>query len=158
MWSVFKAELLKLRQEFVPLMKCRSKKQKWVTRNVIKCRRAKEKAWKKYKHSGKNQNEYDNYLQKLHAANRQNREAKVEFEKKLASNIKKDSKSFYAYIGSKQKTREKIGSLVNENGDLVTDNKESADLLNKYFSSVFTNENNNVIPPPKNLFMIDLLT
>ena len=137
-------------------MKSRSNKQKWVTRNVMKCRRAKEKAWKKYTHSGRNQNEYDNYLQKLHVANRENREAKIEFEKKLASNIKKDSKSFFAYIGSKQKTREKIGPLVNENGDLVTDNKESADLLNKYFSSVFTNENDTVIPQPKNLFARDI--
>ena len=39
------------------------------------------------------------------------------FEKKLAGNIKNDSKSFYAYVRSKQKVRDKVGPLENNRGN-----------------------------------------
>ena len=157
MWEEFKNEIFKLRDEFIPIMKSRNSKQKWVTKEVTKRRRAKEKAWKKYVKSGKSEVEYNNYLVKLHEANKTNKQAKVEFEKKLASNIKKDSKSFFAYVGSKQRTKDKVGPLLNEKGDIVSDHKEAADLLNKYFSSVFTAELDSNIPEPINLFNRDLL-
>src|SRR5215469_1947322 len=94
MWKEFKEVLYKLREESIPVMKRRNTKQKWVTKEVTKCRRAKEKSWKKYIKSGKNADEYKNYVEKLQDADKINKQAKVEFEKKLASNIKKDSKSF----------------------------------------------------------------
>jgi len=93
--------IYKLPEEFISIMKSHNTKQKWVTKEVTKYRRAKEKSWKKYIKSGKNENEYKKYLEKLHEANKINKQAKVEFEKKLATNIKKDSKSFFAYVGSK---------------------------------------------------------
>ena len=157
MWSEFKDVINKLREEFIPIMKSRNTKQKWVTKEVTKYRRAKEKSWKKYIKSGKKENEYKKYLEKLHEANKINKQAKVEFEKKLATNIKKDSKSFFAYVGSKQRIKDKVGPLINEAGDLITQNKDAADFLNKYFSSVFTAELDGNIPDPKNLFNKDLL-
>src|SRR5215469_13730913 len=48
----FKEVLYKLREESIPIMKRRNTKQKWVTKEVIKCRRAKEKSSKIYKKSG----------------------------------------------------------------------------------------------------------
>jgi len=45
--------------------------------------------------------------------------AKYHFEKKLAENIKKGTKSFYAYVKGKAKTARNIGSLTNEYGEVV---------------------------------------
>ena len=46
--------------------------------------------------------------------------AKVGYEKRLAENIKTNTKAFWNYVQSKTKTREAIGNLVDENGDVVS--------------------------------------
>ena len=74
------------------------------------------------------------------------RKAKREFETKLAENIKEDSKSFYAYVRSKSRARVKFGPVKDTVGNLVSDDREMANVFNDYFSSVFTKENLQNIP------------
>ena len=62
------------------------------------------------------------------------------FEQKLATNIKQDSKSFFAYIISKQRVKDSIGPLKGNNGAVISNNKEMSESLNEYFSTVFTLE------------------
>ena len=57
-----------------------------------------------YKHTGKDK-DYDAYKEALNAATNEVRKSKRNFEHKLAQNIKSDSKSFYAYVRSKQITK-----------------------------------------------------
>ena len=57
--------------------------------------------WRVYKHTGKDK-DYEVYKEALNAATNEVRKAKRNFEHKLAQNIKSDSKSFYAYVRSKQ--------------------------------------------------------
>ena len=45
------------------------------------------------------------------------RKSKRNFEHKLAQNIKSDSKSFYAYVRSKQNVRDKVGPLEDNAGN-----------------------------------------
>ena len=68
------------------------------------------------------------------------RRAKRKFEEKLAEGIKKDSKSFYRYVKSKVGTKEKIGPLKDDNGDVLTDVGSMGELLNRFFASVFSKE------------------
>ena len=49
--------------------------------------------------------------------------------------------SFYKYVNKKLNGSNGIAPLRDTNGNLHTDNAEKADLLNKYFSSVFTTDN-----------------
>ena len=56
----------------------------------------------------------------------------------MAGNIKNDSKSFYAYVRSKQKVRDKVGPLENNRGNTISDGFQMTEVLNEYFSSVFT--------------------
>ena len=65
------------------------------------------------------------------------------FEKKLAGNIKNDSKSLYAYVRSKQKVRDKVGPLENNRGNIISDGFQMVEVLNVYFSSVFITEDIN---------------
>lgn len=44
------------------------------------------------------------------------------------------------------KNRDRIGPLITESGSITSDNKEMCSILNKYFVSVFTKENLEVIP------------
>ncbi|KAK4818277.1 hypothetical protein QYF61_009995 [Mycteria americana] len=52
--------------------------------------------------------------------------------------VKDNKKSFYRYVGDKKKTRENVGLLQKEMGDLVTHDTEKAEVLNDFFASVFT--------------------
>ena len=65
----------------------------------------------------------------------------MSLKKKLADNVKNDSKSFYAYVRSKQRSKVRVGPLKDTSGKIISDNKDAANLLNEYFSSVFTVEN-----------------
>ena len=70
------------------------------------------------------------------------------FEKKLAGNIKNDSRNFYAYVRSKQNVRDKVGPLENNRGNIISDGFQMAEVLNEYFSSVFTTEDTSSLPVP----------
>ena len=147
-WKKLQEDLIEIRQKFVPLNKPRASKCKWATRQVKRLRKAKKQAWLDYVNSGKDIKLYDIYKEKLRKSVQENKKAKIEFEKNLANNIKKDSKSFYAYVRSKQRNKVKVGPLKDNAGNIISDSKVTANLLNSYFSSVFTNEDLSVIPNP----------
>ena len=70
----------------------------------------------------------------------------------MAGNIKTDSKSFYAYVRSKQKVRDKVGPLENNSENIISDRFQMAEVMNEYFSSVFTTEDISSLPVPFNKF------
>ena len=57
-------------------------------------------------------------------------------------------KSFYAYVRSKQKVRDKVGPLENNRGNIISDGFQKAEVLNEYFSSVFTTDDISSLPVP----------
>jgi hypothetical protein len=83
---------------------------------------------------------------------KENRRANRSFEERLAKNIKEDSKTFFAYVNSKKRSNNMIGPLKNSQGEVLKNNKETADLLNSYFASVFTREDCIHIPEPVEMF------
>ncbi|KAM9653655.1 uncharacterized protein ACIBXB_010484 [Morphnus guianensis] len=68
------------------------------------------------------------------------RKAKAVIELNLARDVKDNKKSYYRYVSGKRKTRENMGPLWKEMGDLVTQDMEKAEVLNDFFASVFTNK------------------
>jgi len=70
----------------------------------------------------------------------------------LAKKIKEDRKSFFAYVRSKSKTNVKVGSVIDNRGQVVSDANEKVELLNDFFWSVFTKEDNTEFPAPDNCF------
>ncbi|GAB0199162.1 mitochondrial enolase superfamily member 1 [Grus japonensis] len=68
----------------------------------------------------------------------QARKAEALIELNLAKDVKGNKKSFYRYISDKRKTRENVGPLQKEMGDLVTQDMEEAEVLNNVFASAFT--------------------
>ena len=55
-------------------------------------------------------------------------------------NIKSDPKSLYAYVRSKSKTKTKVGPLIDSQNMQVEEDEQMCEILNRYFSSVFTLE------------------
>ena len=60
--------------------------------------------------------------------------------------------SFYAYVRSKQKVQDKVGPLENNRGNIISDGFQMAEVLNEYFSSVFTIEDFSSLPVPVTKF------
>ena len=58
----------------------------------------------------------------------------------MAKNIKHNIKAFFKYIRGKEQVRTSVGPLKNSTGRVVSDESEMAGLLNRYFSSTFTQE------------------
>ncbi|MGK2860350.1 MAG: endonuclease/exonuclease/phosphatase family protein [Chitinophagaceae bacterium] len=151
-WQALKMDLVDIRNKLVPLSKPRRSKCKWVTKTVTKLRKAKKNAWIKYVNGGRNCKLYDAYKTKLRKSVRENKNAQCNFKENLAKNVNNDSKSFYSYVRSKQRSKVRVGPLKDNTGNVISDNKTTADVFNKYFSSVFTIENLSSIPNPVNIF------
>ena len=151
-WAEIKTNLADVKDKFINLKRKTKNKCKWVTKRVTRFRNAKKKAWNNYIKSGKESSLYEVYKKKLKVSINENKVAKQSFEEKLANNIKNDSKSFYAYVGSKKRVNNKVGPLRDNSKQILNSNIENANLLNAYFSSVFTVENLNSIPAPIKLF------
>ena len=92
---------------------------KHLSKEAFRKIRHKQNMWRVYKHTGKDQ-DYVVYKEALNAATNEVRKSKRNFELKLAQNIKSDSKSFYAYVRSKQNVRDKVGPLEDNAGDKIT--------------------------------------
>ena len=101
--------------------------------------------WRVYRRTRKNE-DYANYKEALNLATTEIRKSKRTFEKKLAGKIKNYSTSFYAYVRSKQKVRDKVEPLENNSGNIISDGLQMAEVLNEYFSSVFTTEDISSLP------------
>jgi len=59
----------------------------------------------------------------------------------LSQDVKDNPKSFYRYVRSRTKSKDKVGPLKDSFGNVIDDNKGMCDMLNKFFGSVFTTEN-----------------
>ena len=77
------------------------------------------------------------YKEKLKILVASNRSAKINYEQKLAKNVKDNSKSFLLMWGAKR-TKDRVGPLKDILGNVVIEYGVVANLLNAYFASVFT--------------------
>ena len=81
------------------------------------------------------------------------RRKKHEYGVRIPHEAKINPKLFFSYIQSKKSIRNNIGPLVdNDNDKLISNDKDMASILNIMFSRVFTEEDNEVIPTPLNIF------
>ena len=68
------------------------------------------------------------------------------FEKSITDKVKSNPKSFWKYANSKLKCKIKIGDLTADNGSIIDSDENKVDLLNSFFTSVFTKEDLSNMP------------
>jgi len=76
----------------------------------------------------------------VRAAREQARKAKALTELNLARDVKGNKKAFYRYVRNRRQTRENVGPLQKEAGEMVTQDVEKAEVLNDFFASVFNSK------------------
>ena len=142
-WNVFKAKIECLEEKYVPtkIVGTKRKKPLWMSRKALKAVQKRRQVYKKYKDVN-----HPAYTQANKNARLMIKKARKDFEKKLAKDIKADRKSFFAYARSKCKSKVKVGLIEDSQGKLQEDSRVKAELLNDFFSSVFTREDDSDIP------------
>ena len=131
-WNILRGELDSAIDSFVPMKKQGKRpNKKHLSKEAFRKIRHKQNMWRVYKHTGKDQ-DYVVYKEALNAATNEVRKSKRNFELKLAQNIKSDTKSFYAYVRSKQNVRDKVGPLEDNAGDKITEGILMAEELNMH--------------------------
>ncbi len=147
-WDCLTENLVKLIEQHVPEGKAFPATGRHGRLFNCTCKEAinrKHTKWKKYQYCKTDRN-YALYKQQGMKVKNELRKAKYNHEKDLAAKIKTDSKLFWKYTRSKTKTKSVINKLENTNGELTTDDQETANVLNEYFASVFEEESMQNIP------------
>ncbi|XP_074451776.1 uncharacterized protein LOC141746694 [Larus michahellis] len=137
-WLVFKDQFLQAQDRCIPKRKKSAKGRRrpaWLSRELLKKLKWKKEVYSKWKNE---LTPWEGYRNATRACRDETREAKAALELNLARDVKLNKKGFYKYIGSKRKTREVVGPLLNETGATVTEDAEKTELLNAFFASVFT--------------------
>ena len=114
----------------------------WSTRNVARLSRLKQRYWNTNLNNPSVEN-FNRYKQAETECKRAVRSAKRRFERKLATDGNR--RPFHAYVRTKTKHRTNVGPLKVQ-GKIVSSSIDMAGVLNQFFSSVFSSEDNSNIP------------
>ena len=90
----------------------------------------------------KDKEDYNQYAKHRNQAKAACRKAISDYEKMLSKEVKSNPKDFFAYAKNKLNYSKPIPDLK-EGDKIITSNEDKAALFNSYFTSVFTNENDN---------------
>ncbi|GAB0206541.1 mitochondrial enolase superfamily member 1 [Grus japonensis] len=137
-WLIFRGHLLQAQERCIPTKRKSSKTTKrppWMNKELLGKAKRKKEAYGGWKQG---QVAWEEYRETVRAARDQVRKAKALIEISLARDDKDNKKSFYRYVSDKRRTRENVGPLRNETGDLVPQDMEKAEVLSDFFASVFT--------------------
>ena len=138
-WMEFKNSFMSLQHRFIPL-RCRGRRSlqpKWFNQEIGNKLREKRTAYRRAKITG----DFEHHRRLTRKVKSNIRAAKRAEEIRVARLCKENPKEFFSYVNSRKPIRRKIGPLVNEYGTLQLSDVETANILNGYFSSVFTKEN-----------------
>ena len=101
--------------------------------------------------------DYQKYKQQRNASKARVGKSILEFERKIAQSIKKSDKGYWKYANSKLKSKSKVPDLKLSEESYTSNDQEKADILNEFFSSVFTHEDLNNFPKsPTRIFRLKL--
>jgi len=145
-WSLFKDKFMEKQAAFIPVMHARgpSHKPKWLSHELERAIRLKKTVYQRAKAT----DNFREYNQLRRNVKTMIRSAKRKEELRIARLCKSNPKEFFSYVNSRKPISRRIGPLESDNGTVCSSDEENATLLNEYFSSVFTVENDLSSPEP----------
>ncbi|KFV09627.1 hypothetical protein N340_04878, partial [Tauraco erythrolophus] len=137
-WLIFKDHLLQAQERCIPTKRNsgrNTRKPAWMNKELLDQLGHKKKAYRRWKQG---QVTWEEHRAIVRANRDQVKKAKALIGLNLARDIKGNKKNFYRYVSDKKRSRENVGPLQKEMEDLATRDMEKAEVLNYFFSSVFT--------------------
>ena len=144
-------------EEHSPMASVKGKKKNiYCSRDAMRLKNAKRRTWDNYKKMPSAHN-YDKFKRSRNKLRSFTRSLRKNFELNLARNVKGNPKLFWNYAKSRLKSRKAIPSLSKQNGEKAITDKDKAETLNDFFTSVFTIEDIDTIPPVSKLADVEPL-
>ena len=147
-WNVIKGELQEAMRVCIPKVKKRINKNmtpRWRTNKIKRVVKKKYNLYKKYLNT-RLECDQTNYVNVRNECNKSIRCAKRKHENILSNESKSNPRNFWKYVNYNSKNTSSISSLQDGMGQLSVTDKEKANTLNTFFSSVFTQDNLNNLP------------
>ena len=126
-------------------------KPSWLTNHALRKIKRKHSAWIRYLNT-KDGQDYLRYVSRRNESTRASKQARKDFESKLAKECKGNAKGVWKYIKSRKKNSG-LPNLKKKDNTFTKDAKEIAETLSDQYYSVFTKEDTLNMPniPHKNL-------
>ncbi len=123
MYDKFTSKLSYILNKNIPHKPRRTAQNKplWMTNCLLKIIGDKRKAYKRYKFT-QSTSDFDRYVNLKRVSERGIRKRKRNYEVKISNEAKKYPKLFFSYIRSKKSVRDKIGPLLDSDGNLISEN------------------------------------
>ena len=136
----------------VKLIDSSKKQKKPFDKTVLRAVKKKHRAWQRYMETRSGE-KYTEYVRRRNKVSKLTRQAQKDYEKIIAKEAKKNPKKFWNYVKSKTKSPSNIPDLLIDEEDpergVASDDKDKADVLADFYSSVFTNEPPGPVPEPR---------
>ena len=142
MWNRFKMIFEDYQQQCIPfkvIRKNKTKKPLWWTADIKRALNSKKRAFRQMKRSGR-EVDIECYRNIRNNVTKLIKKNKRLGEINLAKSSNKDPKKFFSYYKYNRKGQETVGPIEN-NGQIITSTLDTVNIFNRYFSSVFTDEN-----------------
>ena len=152
-WRFFKETLAKHMKKHIPKTSGRPSKpgrHLWMNAKALAQVKKKVHSFKSYMETREGE-DYAAYARARNQARWACRNAVRDFKRTLARESKSYPKAFFKYAKSKLKTKASIPDLEKQNGLKTSNDNKKAEVINEFFSRVFTRENLHGIPdfPPR---------
>ena len=112
----------------------------WITVGIIKSIKTKEKLYKNWKKNPNDELLKKEFKEYERVLNKVTKDAKIKFEKSKIESCRLNSKNLWKYVNSKlgRKNNQEtiIEHIVGDDGNIVSDTKDMANVMNKYFSNI----------------------
>ena len=145
-YETFTKMLTNLMREHTPLrMQRKAKRCMYMSKEAMRLKNAKRRCWIRYLSTG-TKHDRRTYCQRKNKLRALTRQLKLGFEKNIANKVEENPKQFWKYTKSRIKTCPRIPTLKTIEGSNATTAHEKANVLNDFFSSVFTKEDLQNIP------------
>ena len=153
-YEVFTETLSTLCEKYIPTKTVGSgnKYKKSYDKDTVRAIKKKHRAWQRYMETRSGQ-KYIEYVRQRNKVSKLTKKAQRDYEKAIAQDVKNNPKKFWKYVKTKTKSPCNIPDLYLQEDDsdkgLATEDKDKADVLADFYSSVFTKEPSGAIPNPK---------
>lgn len=139
-WESLRTFLQLLTCTHVPFTVCKQKqKHPYCNGAVKKLKKEKDKQYGTYKLT-RSSDDLEKFKKTKNKLRNMTRNLRQKFEAKLAANMKENPKGFWQYISSQVKVKDRVQDLQDDHGEWAKSSLEKANMLNKFFGSVFTHE------------------
>ena len=150
-YTLFLEKLGDIIEECIPYASAKKTQNKlYMTREAFNLKKKKKQAWSDYRNSTSRLQRQLLFARHSVVSNKLRaltRKLLYRHEDNLVNRLKYTVKPFWRHVNTRLKTKSRVEDLKDTHGRIYSTDTEKATLLNNYFSSVFTVEDLNSIPP-----------